>query len=136
MKLNAFYIFIFFLFLSCKKNKFESCTHFEKLIGTWKNIEGDVFSKVTFLSNGKIIEEMGIERTTKRKFLSCSSYIYKGEMIVAFYENKEKFNPTGYYKFNEEFDTMRNYIGSYNIYDTSKINWSNNSIITNYYKLP
>ena len=56
---------------SCQKQKFQSCSEYEKLVGDWRSIDGDLPSQLKILPDGKVILHSGVERGVRFKASNC-----------------------------------------------------------------
>ncbi|MGV3631578.1 MAG: hypothetical protein ACO1O6_10235 [Bacteroidota bacterium] len=107
-------VFILMLF-SCKKNNFQECQNFDKLIGSWENIDGDTKASITVYKTGKIKHIKGLERSLKIKYSSCSYYQQNNRNIFVFDNPKSVYPTMGYYELNQTFDTLWSMYGSYDL---------------------
>lgn len=117
MKKALFTIFFVIFLLSCKKDKFKPSSEYEKLIGTWVNINGDIEREITFKLDGKVIEKSEVDRTERYQILSSTTYFYDGNYFFSFVVKNSEY--TRGIKYTQNFDTIYHYKGAFNQPDSS-----------------
>lgn len=102
--------------VSCSKNSYNLGSDFEKLIGTWRNINGNQPIEVKIRGNGKVEVHKSIERGISFKtkyFESYSSPNPIGSFEYSLSEEKDIF--IGRYltfNCNSNFDTIAFHVGT------------------------
>ncbi|MGV3631580.1 MAG: hypothetical protein ACO1O6_10245 [Bacteroidota bacterium] len=104
IRLHIAFILVAFSALSCQKNKFESCTNFEKLVGEWESINADTDNRLIIKSDGEIYDKIGLERSKKIKSESCS-YVPNSNGN-GFHFTVNSFDGHRIYYINNTFDTI------------------------------
>ena len=114
MKIFNLLLILFLALQACKKEEFISCSEYDQLVGTWKNINGDIAMEIQFYSNGKISKKTEIERSEKRIFNFCS---YQDTLFV--FSTNEENETSWYFKTNKNIDTISTFMGTYNVVDST-----------------